>query len=79
MKVKEESEKVGLKLKGWLKVVWQRGQLQARAGESWPPTVYSLCGLPDLMLKKRVHRPQHLPTVVIVVLLLSRVLLFAIP
>ena len=61
------------------KVVWQRGQLQARAGESWPPTVYSLCGLPDLMLKKRFHRPQHLPTVVIVVLLLSRVLLFAIP
>ena len=22
-------------------VVWQRGQLQARAGESWPPTIYS--------------------------------------
>ena len=53
------------------KVAWQRGQLQARAGESWPPTFHSMCGLLDLMLKKRLDRTQHLPTVVIVVLLLS--------
>ena len=59
--------------------MWQRGQLQARAGESWPPTIPSMCGLLDLKLKKRLDRTQHLSAVVIVVLLLSRVLLFATP
>ena len=49
--------------------MWQRGQLQARAGESWPPTIHSMCGLLDLKLKKRLDRTQHLPAVVIVVLL----------
>ena len=38
-----------------------------------------MCGLLDLMLKKRLDRMQPLPAVVIVVLLLSRVLLFATP
>ena len=61
------------------KVVWQRGRLLAGAGESWPPTIHYTCGLLDLLLKKTLGRTQHLPAVVVIVLLLSRVLLFATP
>ena len=61
------------------KVMWQRGQLQAGAGESWSPTTHYTCSLLDLMLRKTLDRTQHLPAVIIIVLLLSRVLLFATP